>query len=240
MRIVINHLTRMRAGYVCAAGVEPETLRHVRPVLEDGALPFDVLARYGGPFDMARVVELRIARPHPVPPHVEDHVIVPESAVPCAATDATEFWQLLRRLTKTHLRDVFGDRLRPVGRSSCGTGVGEGTVSLGCFRPSKAPRLSCVKQPSSGKLRIRMHIADGELEADVGVTDIRLHEDDHVTPNRAAVEVLDRRIRQSAEVILGVGLTRAFKSSTPHGEQEAHWLQVTNIHLREDPGWELG
>ena len=33
MRIVINHLTRMRAGYICAAGVEANTLQHVRPVL---------------------------------------------------------------------------------------------------------------------------------------------------------------------------------------------------------------
>ena len=240
MRIVINHLTRMRTGYVCAAGVEPESLRHVRPVLEEGALPFDLLARYGGPFDMACVVDLRIARPHPMPPHVEDHVIVPGSTTSCAVMRPAEFWGLLGRLAKTRLRDVFGERLRPVGRSSCGTGVGQGIASLGCFRPSRAPQLSCVEQTSSGKVRIRMRIADAELEANVGVTDIRLHEDDHVTPNRAAVEALERRIQQSGQVILGVGLTRAFTSSTPHGDEEAHWLQVTNIHLEEDPAWQLG
>lgn len=240
MKIVINHLTRMRTGYVCTAGVEPESLRHVRPVLEEGALPFDLLARYGGPFDMAAIVEMRSARPVSAPPHVEDYVIVPDCTSSQARMPPDEFWSLLERLAKTRLREIFGPELRPVGRSSCGTDVGQGLASLGCFRPPRTPRLSCVRQGSSGKMRIRMRIADDQLEVDIGVTDIRLHEDDHVTPNQALVHEVARRIEESGDVILGVGLTRAFTSSTAHGDEEAHWLQVTNIHLKEDPAWPLG
>jgi hypothetical protein len=240
MKIVINHLTRMRAGYICAAGVEPESLRHVRPVLEDGALPFDLLARYGGPLEMAAVVEMRSARPLPVPPHVEDHVIVPDATHAGGALSPDEFWDLLARLARTRLRDIFGQELHRVGLSSCGTDVGLGLVSLGCFRPKRTPRLGCVAQACSGKTRIRMRIADDEFEVDVGVTDVRLHEADHVTVNRKLVDEIARRIEGSAEVILGVGLTRPFTSTTAHGEEEAHWLQVTNIHLKEEPVWRLG
>jgi len=240
MRIVINHLTRMRTGYVCAAGVELESLRHVRPVLEEGALPFDLLARYGGPLEMAAVVDLRSARPLGQRPHVEDHVILPDGTSLRMQMAADEFWGLLMRLARTRLRDIFGDELRRVGRSSCGTDVGRGRCSLGCFRPSQTPGLCCVLQAASGKTRIRMRITDGELDAEVGVTDVRLHEDDHVTANRTLVEETARRIERSEEVVLGVGLTRAFTSSTPHGEEEAHWLQVTNIHFKEDPIWPLG
>jgi hypothetical protein len=33
MQIVINHLTRMQRGFMCVAGVDLATGRHVRPVL---------------------------------------------------------------------------------------------------------------------------------------------------------------------------------------------------------------
>jgi hypothetical protein len=54
----------------------------------------------------------------------------------------------------------------------------------------------------------------------------------------ALVRGLARRIMESEEVLLSVGLTRQFQPS-PSGPFY-HFLQVNNIHFREDPAWELG
>ena len=58
MRIVVNHLTRMMKGYICAAGIDEETNEHVRPVLPGVRLRVDLLEERGGPFSMAALVDL--------------------------------------------------------------------------------------------------------------------------------------------------------------------------------------
>ena len=35
MKIVVNHLTRMQRGYICVAGINPDTGHHVRPIPEN-------------------------------------------------------------------------------------------------------------------------------------------------------------------------------------------------------------
>ena len=240
MRIVVNHLTRMRGGYVCVAGLELDGMRHVRPVLPKGALPFDLLARYGGPFDMAELVELGIARPAPRPPHVEDHVIVAERAKSRGTLSPEEFWGLLNRVSENRLADIFGADLKSVGRSSCGTEEGKGRVSLGLFHPKDSPELYYRDRGPGGKAAIRIRIRDDDFDAILGVTDLRLYEDDHMTPDRAAIERTGRRIADAKTVVLGVGLTRPFAASNDRKDNPVHWLQVTNVHLAGDPIWRLG
>lgn len=50
--------------------------------------------------------------------------------------------------------------------------------------------------------------------------------------------LLDVRLAAAAEVILSVGLTRLFMSTDDHAR--LHWLQVNNIHVADDPCWQLG
>lgn len=241
MRIVVNHLTRMRGGYVCVAGLDLEEGSHVRPVLAEGALPFDLLARYGGPFEMAAVVQLGTPRAAGQTPHVEDRVVVPALMRSCGSPlGADEFWKLLAGVSKTQLSDLFGADLKRVGRSSCGTDVGRGKASLGCFRPHTVPRLYHVERGPSGRPAIRIHVRDDEFDAVLGVTDLRLYEDDHMTPNRSVIRQVSQRIQTAGSVILGVGLTRAFAPTSEPGAQSYHWLQVTNLHLEDDPTWALG
>ena len=239
MRIVVNHLTRIRGGYICVAGLDPKTGAHVRPVLAQGPLPFDLLSRYGGPFEMAAVVELGTPRAAPQMPHVEDHVIVPSRVRSGPTLGPSEFWRLLVRVSRGRLREIFGDDLKRVGRSSCGTDVGRGKASLGCFRPKGVPRLYYVERGPSGKPAIRIRIDDGEFDAVLGVTDLRLYGDDHMTPDRSVVEQVSRRIETAESVLLGVGLTRAFATSSGPDSESFHWLQATNIHLEDDPVWKL-
>ena len=58
VRIVVDHLTRMQHGYVCAAGIDVESKAHIRPELPMLRLPATLTATYGGPFDIATEIDL--------------------------------------------------------------------------------------------------------------------------------------------------------------------------------------
>jgi hypothetical protein len=237
MRLLINHLTRMHGGHICVAGVDLETRRHVRPMLAHDPLPFYLLARYGGPFEMARIVDLGSPRPTPVPPHVEDHVFVPARARLDRLAAAHEFWRLLEEVQRTSLREIFGAALREVGRGRWGTDLGEGEASLGLLRPAASPELY-LSSGRDGRQQVRMRLSDGQIQADAGVNDLRLFGDDHATADPARIRAAVRWIADSQGVILGVGLTRKFRASGDASYR--HWLQVNNIHLQEYPTWSLG
>jgi len=236
MRVLINHLTRMHGAHICVAGVDVETRRHVRPMLGEGNMPFYLLARYGGPFDLARIIDLGSARATPEPPHVEDHVFVPARARCERSVTAAEFWGLLAEVSSASLGEIFGDALRPLGRARYGTDEGKGSASLGCLCPQGTPELYLTTGPDR-KPRIRIRFCDGRIEVDAGVTDLRLYRSDHATPEAAVVQAVTRWIGESAGVILGVGLTRKYRPAET--QPFAHWLQVNNIHLKEDPTWQL-
>ncbi len=236
MRILINHLTRMHGGHICVAGVDLQTRRHVRPMLANDPLPFYLLARYAGPFDMATIVDLGSPRAAPVAPHVEDHVFVPARARAERLAAAHEFWGLLEELRRASLREIFGPTLHEVGRGRWVIDPGGGTTLLGLVRPA-APPLLYLETVAGGRQRIRVKLDDGQLQADAGVTDLRLFGDDHATPDAARVRAAAQRIVDSPGVILSVGLTRQFRVSdrAPY----YHWLQVNNIHLQSEPLWQL-
>ncbi len=237
MKILINHLTRMHGGHICVAGVDLQTRRHVRPVMQQWGMPCELLARYGGPFDMARIVELGNLRPKPSPPHVEDVVYVSSWAKAERTAEPHEFWNLLHELAGTRLRDIFGSALRRVGQSRWGTDIGRGSASLGCLRPNGKPQLY-LGEKRDGKRQIRIKLSDGEVRADASVTDLRLFRDDHATPDADLVRGVAKWIQDSDCVLLGVGLTRPYRPS--EDSDALHWLQVNNIYLQEDPVWQLG
>lgn len=230
MKIVIAHLTRMEKGYFCTAGIDVKTHRHVRCVVAQGRLPIEMLSRHGGPFDIARAIELKYEEHRPDPPHTEDHVVEPQHIRSIPNVAAGWFWELLCSRSCTTLREIFGRELKKVGPRSCATSEGRGSVSLGCFRPSFKPELWI--RGSRDAAQIRMKMRDNRFRISVSVTDIRLYKDDHLTPAGNIVSQVAGRIESGEEVILSVGLTRAFAGS--------HWLQVNNIHLESCPTWQLG
>jgi len=236
MKILVNHLTRMHRGNICVAGVDSKTHRHVRPVVPYQSLPAGLLARHGGPFDMGRLVDLGSARARPKPPHVEDHEFGPWDAKSAGEVTAEEFWNLLHLMSETDLAEIFGDGFRQVSPGRLGTDPDRGEASLGCLRPEGRPRLY-LQRVRDGKPRIRIEFDDGRLQGDAGVTDLRLFGTDHATPDEDRVRGVAKWIQDSREVILGVGLTRKYRASddAPY----FHWLQVNNIHLSEDPLWQL-
>lgn len=227
MRIVVNHLTRMEVGYICVAGLEWETGRHVRPVIVNQRLTVDLLRSRCGPFELGAVVDLGPTRYVGQAPEVEDHAFVPERARHCGRLTGQQFWEMLRQCAGTSLLEMFGD-LEPDGRAGYSMEEGGGRASLGCLVPVGRPELYVNRR---GKTRLR--VCDNDLASELSVTDIRLVEADHQTPKKDIVEQIQGQIASGCEVIVGVGLTRPFRKTD--GTDARHWLQANNVFVRADP-----
>jgi hypothetical protein len=228
MRVVVNHLTRMRQGFICVAGIDVATTRHVRPE-SFGQLPATLLARNGGPFDIAASVELGPTTYIGIPPQVEDYRFDPIDTHQQTFLTADEFWRMLQQVTQGQLMDIFGMQLKMHARA-CAVDVGTGSASLGCLAPKGRPvlRIETFDKPT-----IKIEFTDGTLMPKLSVTDLRLFEHDQQTPRKALVDDINARIRAGVAIVLSVGLGRKWKK--PGDTEERHWLQVNNIHLEDNP-----
>lgn len=229
MRIAVNHLTRMRAPYVCVAGVD-ESGRSIRPVLLNERLPRSLLVSEGGPFRLGAVVDLGDPQPKPVAPEVEDVVFNPLPTQVVGHLDDDEFRGLLEEGAQDSLRSVFGPAI--VAKSSTAAAVPQhtGTASLGVLRINEA---KLTVQSSFGKPDIRVHFTDRDFGGlAIKVTDLRLWEADQVTP---ATEEIERIQNALDDCFLAVGLSRAFSVSSYEGVW--HWLQINNVFPSGNPLW---
>ena len=239
MRIAINHLTRMEKGHICFAGLD-EAGKHIRPVLPGAQrLTTTLLTRHGGVLDMAHLVDLGGTGALPRPPAVEDTIFSPQNLQLVEPLNANRFWDLLVKNASESIPSLFGDELEPRENGAWTMKEGQGKASLGGYRPPTRPEVYLRHRASDGKARIRIRWKEENRLFDLGVTDIRLYEDDHDTADERLVKGARDRIAQKVEVLLGVGLTRPF-SPDPEKEPAAHWLQVTNLHFRSNPVWRLG
>jgi hypothetical protein len=231
MRILVNHLTRMQPGYFCAAGVDLETGRHVRPVLRRGRLTVDLLSTNGGPFDVGSVLDLGPTISTGRAPELEDYRFDPAETRWLSDDDPEEFWEVLDRTAQEDLTDIFGPALELWDESGT-VDVGEGKASLGCLRPEQQPWMYVDHR---GTVRLVLDYLMPSV--DLSVTDLRLYEKDGRTPRRDLVQGLQKRLKAGVDTILSVGLTRPWQKRGD--DEERHWLQLNNIHLSDDPLWRL-
>ncbi|HZT97366.1 MAG TPA: hypothetical protein VFB34_11095 [Chloroflexota bacterium] len=221
----------MNYPYICVAGFEvgqAET-RHVRPLPRRDRLDRWLLRRHAGPFDIGSIVDLGDTRATGSPPEVEDHEYQAGGATYVSSVDRDEFWALLEVAAKPTLADIFGPELQPAGRTMA-VEVGKGQASLGILRPGGRPTVSLN---SSGKPRLEL--SEGSTLLSLAVADLRLWQEDHQTARKDAVRALNQRLSQGTPMLLSVGLSRPFKPRD--SDQEQHWLQVNNIHVRTNPVW---
>ncbi len=235
MEIVVNHLTRMRHGHVCAAGIDPATGRHVRPVWGRGTLGAQHLEKRGGWFALGARIEMGRTRPCGTPPHGEDRMFRDAEVRAAGALSAGEFWDLLARTARPTLREIFGPALRRRGAASCAVDRGFGTASLGNLLLASRPALG-LRPRKDRPDQVRMKVDDGVLDLDLGVTDLRFYGSVGREPDASLVEAVSARLRKGEGAILSVGLSRAFSSSFEHAP--VHWLQVNNVHLEGEPLWD--
>jgi hypothetical protein len=231
VQILVNHLTRMQPGYFCVAGIDVDTPRHIRPVLGHGRrLTIDLLSTGGGPFDVGSVVDLGPATYAGHAPELEDHRFEPSRARRLF-DDPDDFWGALDGSAKESLEGIFGPELELWDESGT-VDVGKGRASLGCLKPEEQPWLYMDHR---GTVRLVLDYLMPSV--DLAVNDLRLYERDGRTPRRDLVASVERRLKSGVEVILSVGLTRPWQK---RGDTvERHWLQVNNIHLEDDPLWQL-
>ena len=207
------------------AGVDVHTLNHVRPVLRYGRLTTDLLRRNGGPLDIASVVDLGPTAYAGRAPELEDYYFDPAKATWLFDDEPDAYWEFLNQVAQESLAEIFGPALE-LWEESCTVDVGEGHASLGCLAPKERPSLYVDQR---GAIRIALETAN------LSVADLRLYEQDHKTPRRDLATSVRKRIQAGVEVILSVGLTRPWRKQ--NDTVERHWLQVNNIHLKDDPLW---
>lgn len=228
MKVVINHLTRVQPGYICVAGIDIETNRHVRPVLSGQRLGTRMLLGKGGFFDLGQLVDLGKVEYVGQAPELEDYHFDPAKVTRMGKVSPARFWQFLQKNARPTLTEIFGPDLKSFGRGA-GVARGCGQASLGCLKLSRPPELYLDDQQ-----KIRIAFSDGLLSVDLSVTDLRFYEEDYKTPKKELVEQAAALCRASSDIILSVGLSRAWAKPGDHTER--HWLQMNNIFFRDDPG----
>ena len=225
MRILINHLTRMKPGYICVAGIDPETGARIRPVL-NCRLGNELLRKNGGVFEIGAFVDLGPVKDVGEVPESEDHEFSVENLKYVRRAKPEEFWKFLNQTSEDTLEGIFGDDLEPRGKG-CTVDVECGIASLGGLETDK---ITSVEINPWGKIRVRL--SDEELNVDLSVTDIRLYKKDQETPRPRIVESVAERMSET-KVILSVGLARPW--TKPGDTAPRHWLQANNFHLQDDP-----
>ncbi|HEY1458064.1 MAG TPA: hypothetical protein VGF15_06060 [Solirubrobacteraceae bacterium] len=227
MKIVLNHLTRMRGSRICVAGMDP-TGRHVRPVTTSTSkLTRTLLTERGGPFEIGVILDLGEVQAAPSAPATEDHRFSVTNTRRIKRMSGEEYFHVLERVAHKDLESIFGPDLKR-RKQTFAVDRGRGSTSLGVLAPKHKIELVNDRY---GRLRLRLD--DRRGAADLPVTDIRFVEEDHETIRRDVVEDVRWRLQSGVQAILMVGLTRLFQVSDD--EQERHWLQVNGICLADRP-----
>ena len=235
MKIVVHHLTRMERGYFCVAGIDLETGKDIRPVIQ-GRLPISLLHTRGGIFDMAGIVDLGKVEYYGRKPQTEDYFFHPNEARYISPYPPEKFWKLIEDTSLDSFRGIFGEQLKDIGTRGCGFEEHKGEHSLGCLFPARKPKLY-VKEREGKPPQVRATVRDADREYDLGVTDIRLYGSDHVTPDLEMIDVVARRMNKGILCYLSVGVTRLFAPSPDMAPM--HWVQVNNFHMFDDSAWRM-
>jgi hypothetical protein len=227
MRLLVTDFTRMAAGHICVAGIDFDTGRTVRPVL-DGRLPASLASTKGGRFDIRRIVDIGPARFDGWPPETEDHRFDPASCRHERTITGEAFLDRLRAIAEEGL-DGFGPGLVEMGRGGRASAIGAGQRSLVVVRATEPPSVYLGER---GTIRARL----GD-HLDLSVTDIRLFDNDFQTPSTTKLDWLRRQLAKPGELFLSLGLSRPFRRSWDDAPR--HWLQLNNLHLAVAPDWQL-
>jgi hypothetical protein len=216
----------MKPGFICVAGIDPDTGRQIRPVLGH-CFTRNFLHHNGGPFRIGAEVDLGPTKYVGQAPAMEDHRIDPINLRYIRRLNPNEFWSLVCKTSCPSLSTLFGPELRHQRDHSCTTTENHGTASLGHLRSAQPPSIFFN---FLGRPRASLH--EKQFESKISITDFRLCRSDHQTPRLRLIADVTSRLR-SVTAILAVGLTRAYRKSPKLPPY--HWLQLNNIHLQDDP-----
>ena len=231
MKLVINHLTRLKPGYICVAGLNLDDYNQVRPVI-----PYSLITRRflveerGGVFGIGQQADLGPVRHVGKYPEIEDYSFEPGKIQLIGQSDPAIFWQQLERTAHPALADIFGPGLQLIGQTLTFP-ENHGMASLGNWRPAGSLQIGLDERDT-----LRLNISDPDHELSLPVTDLRFYESDHKTLKPAIIEQVGQWLADPASsVILSVGLSRPWQKS---GDTiKRHWLQLNNFHFQHQPVW---
>lgn len=225
MKALITDLTRMYDYHACAAGIDLDTGKRVRPVLL-GRLNSRLLSSRGGPLDIGNVVDFGRCRPCGKPPEVEDVRFDERGVRLLKSMTPSDFMATVSRSAADSI-DVIGSALVRHGNALT-TESGKGSRSLVILRAPETPLITINNE------RLRFKWLDGVW---LSVTDVRLYQHDLKTPDDAKLASLKLALRSAADVYLSFGLGRSWQQ--PGDDRERHYLQLNNIHVADWPDWRL-
>jgi hypothetical protein len=224
MYVVVSHLTRMKPGYFCVAGIDPNTGRHIRPTLGT-RLETRLLRQNGGVFEIGALVDLGKTITDGKAPELEDHLFHESNLRFDRNMKPDEFWKIISDSSTANLKGVFGTALEVRGRG-CAVALNSGSASLGCLSRG------AVELDIDRWDKVKLQIQDGEFSPYLSVTDIRMYKSDQKSPRHTALSRLMKRLTKE-KVMICVGLARAWQQ--PGDTESRHWLQVNNLHFESDP-----
>jgi hypothetical protein len=227
VRIVVNHLTRMRSGRICIAGIDLERSRHVRPVTpKTDVLTRDLPTENGGPLELAALVDIGQPAPVPHPPETEDHRVATRDLKRVRTLDADEYLQALHAIAVPDLETLSGQ--------PCNAGNG----STPSTKVTAMPRRPWSKRGADPNWRSTGTgscgcVSTTQIPTFVSVADIRFVEPDHSTVRTDIVDDVHARLQRGIGVYVMFGLSRAFTATGD--DQDRHWLQVNGLCLEDRP-----
>lgn len=224
MQIIVNHVTRMGGSRICVAGLDKDTLTHVRPTTpRTDLITRELLRSEGGPFGPGALVDLGRVVPEGQPPEVEDHRFATTNAKHVEDLSDELYLAVLDDVSHDSIVAAFGTDVREIRPRKFAVPAGHGQLSLGVIEVQN-PRLYL----DWGNLYI--DINDGATRAKLRVTDVRFYEPDHKTIKSNVMQDVNRRVGTGITTYAMVGLARAMWDDDGGS---VHWLQCNGICLAD-------
>ena len=227
MRLLITDLTYMRGG-VCIAGINIETLKHIRPVLSYGQIQRDFIKENN--ICPGAIVRFALTPKRDIkPPHIEDHIF--ENAEFIKFVNQVEWYERLSACADTSLKSAFGNCIT----ENKGIIPHTDTSSLAIIKLTGNIRVNFFDSDSGAILPFKMRLtfsSDG-IYYHLPVTDLQFIDycNGYFLSSRKREELkreLEGLINSSEHIFLSIGLTRPFKKS--EDSQELCYLQVNSIY----------
>jgi hypothetical protein len=188
MQIVLNHVTRMRTPRICVAGIEPESLMHVRPTTpKTDLITRHLLRAEGGPFGPGALVDLGDVAPEGERPEVEDHRFATKQVRHIEDLTDEEYLAILDSVARGSIEAAFGSDLREIRATKFAMPAGCGERSLAVLSV-EAARL----RVEWGKLYL--YLGAGNTEAKLQVTDVRFYDPDDFSLRPRLVAGVNQRL----------------------------------------------
>lgn len=225
MRIVVNHVTRMKDDRICVAGIDAATFRHVRPVTSSKHYMTRALLReHGGPFGAGALVDLGTVAACPNAPETEDHRFAAARARRVRDLDHDVYFELLHRVGDEDFPTAFGPELVEVRPRKFAVPAGRGKRSLAVV-PVVNPKLRVDVFK-----KLYLMLGAPSTPAKLRVTDVRFYDADQTTLKRKVVDDVNRRLASGVKAYAMLGLARAIPDDDAG---DVHWLMANGLCLAD-------